>query len=354
MKTVRDSLKICSITLGSIIGAGFITGKELVLFYGADGFLSSVIFSCVLFGVCFFILFYLGNKNGGLEGLNGKLFERKKALSFALLFSSFVSFCSLLAVLDLVWQSLNFFPKLPVLSILCLSLCIPVVKNGIQSLEKLSIILVPICIIFTLICAFNGDKINFSELSLEKTSKIGPILYVCMNCFINLPPLLDTAVGKTKKSLILSSIVCALVISFLSTIIMSCVLAKKDSAFSSMPFLVATGNNGIFKVCLTLAVVSSVFSCFYLIYKNASKYKGNSGGVLALILAFVFSRFGFSAIVNYMYPVIGGLGALYLLKCIIFLCKNFLNKNKLSSNNKFIQRKGERKCLEKEKIKQEN
>ena len=69
-----NTLKTALVLIGTTIGAGFITGAELLRFFH-EGYLGALFLSCLLyFFVCVFFL-RLGRKYGGYEGALRALFR---------------------------------------------------------------------------------------------------------------------------------------------------------------------------------------------------------------------------------------------------------------------------------------
>ena len=87
--------------VGTVVGAGFISGAELVRFFPAVGFFPCLVLAAGLFSLCFFALFCLGAKYGGYGGMLTALFGRAApAVRLFVYACSLVLCASMLAGLD--------------------------------------------------------------------------------------------------------------------------------------------------------------------------------------------------------------------------------------------------------------
>ena len=95
-----NTLKVALFLVGTSIGAGFITGAELVRFF-SDGYLPALFLSCLLYfcGCSFFLS--LGRKYGGYGGAMRALFGRGAPVAETVFLAiAFVPCAGMLAGLD--------------------------------------------------------------------------------------------------------------------------------------------------------------------------------------------------------------------------------------------------------------
>ncbi len=326
MKGFFEVLSIVFVTVGSVIGAGFISGRELVGFFGTENYFVPLLIMAVLLCFSLAVLFSLGRRYVTLRTLNGNIFTKSGGFDLAVYISSFISVSGLLAVLDQLWLGLGVLPKIPVLSIVTIIALSIVSRYGIKGVESVSLFLVPIIIIAVNTLIFINGKATFSfDGQVNLFSSMKSILYVAMNCFINLPAIVEVAGGKSKKSVCISAVLVSVLLFLQSLLILNTVTnAGGAVAQSAMPLYNALRQGkyaGVYSLCVLSAVISSVVSAYYPLY-SVAKEKGGNYGVLVLgIGAFFFSRLGLKNIVDYVYPIVGAFGTLYLIKCIIFLVK---------------------------------
>ena len=76
MKTFFVVLKTSSLIIGAIIGAGFVSGRECVIFFNNDHLILSCLITCILFFLGFYIFLSLGRIYKKQTLLNKKLFPK--------------------------------------------------------------------------------------------------------------------------------------------------------------------------------------------------------------------------------------------------------------------------------------
>ncbi len=326
MKGFFEVLSIVFVTVGSVIGAGFISGRELVGFFGTENYFVPLLIMAVVLCFSLTILCSLGRHYVTLRTLNGNLFAKSNVFDWAVYIASFISVSGLLAVLDQLWLGIGVLPKIPVLSIVAIIALSIVSRYGIRGVEKVSLFLVPVIIIAVNTLIFINGKTKFSfDGQVNLFSGVKSILYVSMNCFINLPAIVEVAGGKSKKSVYISAVIVSVLLLVQSLLILNTVTnAGSAVSQSAMPLYNALGQGkyvGVYSLCVFSAVISSVVSAYYPLYSIAKENGGNYGVLVLGIGAFVFSRLGLKNIVDYVYPIVGAFGTLYLIKCVIYLAK---------------------------------
>ncbi len=322
------------------MGAGFVSGRELVSFFGTGGFIFYLNFASILLSACFLVLFLCGRNFKGLNQLNETICTRPKLLQYAVLTASFISVSSMISGIDsLIKIAFNF--NLPIGSVTLLVLVSVFSYKGVKGVERLSVILMPIVIISaTFMILKKGDVTYVGGESLGVLGLILALLYPTMNTFINLPVLVDCAYHKSKKVLCICAVLSGVILCVEGYLILNTVIAN-GTTNSDVPLLSALKGGGfiLFFACLFSSVVTSVFSAYYPLY-FFSKERGGSLGVILLALSvYCFSRLGLKNIISYVYPILGVFGAVYLFYCVKFLFRlKKLNKNANRENNKRYRR----------------
>ena len=165
-----------------------------------------------------------------------------------------------------------------------------------------------------------------------------------MNTFINLPVIFLTAVNKEKKSLIASAILVSLTLCTLAFLILGAVKFEGNGAInSSLPLLyILSGEraSSLFSISLFLALLSSAVTAYYPLYQVAV-LRGKRVNLVWLSVGLIlFSRIGIKAITDYVYPIIGAFGFVYLIRCAIYFIKEkksgYKNKGNDDNKNKLI------------------
>lgn len=295
--------------VGSTIGAGFITGAELVRFFGADRFLLPLFFSCSLFSALCVLYLRLGKKYGGFRGVM-KLFGRgEKIVGFVFYLCAFISSAGMLAGLDALLPECS-----PLLSVLGLLLSVFFLGKGTDGVSKLNLILVPLLLFFVF---FFCGKLVFSYPRGGTGEDV--FLYAGMNAFFLAPVLMDA--GGEMDHPAVSSVFAAGIVFLAAVCILGSVYREGANALNAeMPFLkVAKGK--IFSVAVGVAILTSLISSLYTPISACNAFGGKKktaakGGVL--LAAFCLSRIGLKGIVDLLYPFIGGAGLFFSALCILY------------------------------------
>jgi len=338
VKALFSCLSSAFLTVGSIIGAGFISGRELISFFGYENFIIYAIFSGLLLTLFILLIYKAGKNYGDTESFNKMLFRNPKPFNYAVIISTFISLGGVLSGLDNVFD-LGVISSFPVVSIVVLILANITSKFGISGLEKVSLIIVPIIVIFTVIMLFSKGEFLCGGTELSFSGGLKCLLYASMNTFINLPVIISTAKGKGKYSLIISAILVSLILTSLSILMLSAInFSGKNAQLSPIPLLYVISGNKVailYKLTLFSALLSSALTAYYPLYQVAVSRGKKSNLVWVSALLIIFSRFGIKTITDYLYPVIGGFGVVYLVKCILFFISKIKKqyKNKKVANN---------------------
>ena len=130
--------------VGASIGAGFLSGAELVRFFSSEFFLPAVIISSVLFFFLSLLFLSYGRKYGGYEESIAQLFRRRgtpfaKAFLFV---AAFVPVSGMLAGLDALLPEYA-----PLASAVGLVFVLLFLRRGVSGITILNTVLVPVLLI---------------------------------------------------------------------------------------------------------------------------------------------------------------------------------------------------------------
>lgn len=152
------------------------------------------------------------------------------------------------------------------------------------------------------------------------------ILYASYNSVLLIPVLISLKeyVSKTKNIKYISIIVS--VITAILLIIIFLILINVDVNIKEleMPAVYAINNilpniKSVYGMIILISIFTTAISLGISFLKNVSinKKSYNIISILICISAIIFSGFGFSNLVNLMYPILGVLGLLQIIKIII-------------------------------------
>lgn len=330
---------------GAVVGAGFMTGAELVRFFPLRAAFAHAAVAAGLFAACFLLLFDAGRKCGGFEGALRCCGRAAPVFRALLHFASFITCAAMLAGLDgAVRTGFGLRYALPVAALCALPAMFFVARRGMRGVAALSAALVPV--MAAVFAARAGDiPAGFTSSSPQSafTSLTGVCLYAAMNCFLAAPLACDAGREGAGRG---GCIAAAALIGFCIAAALGAV-ARAGTAGEEMPFL-AAGGGGPAAVACICAVLTTLFSSFYPLARAAEQYSAEKGGkerhkkrkeehaadaergtkesralpvreraaaVQAGLCAgaFLLSLCGLSGLVRAVYPLIGMAGAAFFL-----------------------------------------
>ena len=328
--------------VGAIIGAGFVSGKEVVSFFGSWGYFS--LFLIALVGALFFFCFYIFSKLGknlrpkSISDLTSVMFGKAGVfVDFAFILSSFITLSSMIAGSDAIGLVMfgagyNFC----YISILTVMIVVIVVSVGLKFIYKITDAILPVMLVLILIVSLTflfgtaRQTISADNTSGSAFSAIVYfVLYVFMNTFSNIFIIAKTSQYMSKKQIGLACGISAGILAFLVGLILITIMHGGDEIFvSDMPMLaVANGINKtfgvIYAIVLWLAIFTTICVVAYTIVEWLFQYIKNKFvcSVVTLSLGFVFSRFGFSTIVDIFYPIEGIFGGIFIVYSVAYYFK---------------------------------
>ena len=327
------------VILGTLIGAGFASGKEIYLFFGKFGTLGifGIIISAILSGSIVNRTLKIGlleniyNYSELLEKINSKHPKINKIIktivSSFLLMSFFIMVAAFSAYMKEVYQISEY-----ISASLFVLVCYIVYEKSLQGMMKINELLVPILIIFIIFVAIKNvpylAQITLKEeTSYQKGFLVSSILYTSYNSIILIPVLISIKKYiKNKKQIKAISILCAVSIIILSFCIYGLVLKNEGIVQKlELPLVQITKQFGekyqyMYSFIIIASIFTSAVSSGYSFLKNVSKtqkqYKINL--TLICILGILAPQIGFSKLVAFLYPFFGALGILQLLMLLFY------------------------------------
>jgi len=286
-------LGLAFLIISSIIGAGFATGAELVVFFGNSTLPAWVI--ALLVGVVLLTMF------GIIIFLNEKNFHPPKIFFIPIYFVFFV------AMTAGITQIASHFA-----SILALILSVLVVLYGFKKMSKFNYAVMIFVLVILLITTLphigqaQGQNPNSRPLILNL------LIYAGLNCCLLFPLFKRARKEFTLKQLLASATTAAITISFFILIILSSI---DKSGVYPMPILTLS-NNFLVVTAILLCMFTSMFISLF----NIEQSTKSNAPTLVLVSAFAFglSLLGFTQIVSILYPVLG-FAAFFLVVCCFVL-----------------------------------
>ena len=309
---IRDMgiIRTAFFLVGTTIGAGFLTGAELVRFFPGSGYLPAFAFSCVLFGVANAFFLCLGKKYGGCAGAMRALFGRAARPVMCLLLAvAFVPCSGMLAGLDALFPDVRPFASIAGLAVIVLFL-----SRGMKGVSFLNLLLVPVLFL----CVLLSGK-GFGTVLAPRAGEIGhAALYAAMNIAFSAPALMDA--GRTAHAPVRASVLAAGAVFLCGALVLGGIYVTGDAALNaSMPNLAVMRGSGLFFAAAACAVMTSLASALFPLFSACERFAGrkkNAAKAAVLLAAFLLSRLGLDGVIQLLYPSAGAFGALFSAVCI--------------------------------------
>lgn len=319
---MKDSFMAILAIIGTVIGSGFISGKEIVVFFARFGYYSfpCIFIACVLF---FFLFKFMLNK--GCEAIE-RLTKSKICflinIILCLIFSS-AMFAGIGNLLVFDKKIINF-----IIFFVILLFCFSVYRHGMGSLNKLNLFLVPLMIFVLLIGLIS--KISFTTIDISSNygalSFVYSALYVVLNTSNGSVLIARYGQKLTSKQKVQVAFFSALAL-FLLLLIADIVLLSNPSAFLKTMPLLSLFTSQMY-IIMTLAIfIGCLTTLLTLVYTLSSSMRGLCKNeylifFTSVMLPLIFSLLGFDFIVEYLYPLSSVLG-IFLICALFFKPKSF-------------------------------
>ena len=204
-------------------------------------------------------------------------------------------------------------------------LCFIIFKANVEGFVKVNSILIPILIIIiTFIGILNLKNIHISNLSyylIENNNNwlITSILYASYNSVLLIPALISIKdyIKNNKNIKYISLIVTLVTITLLTIIFLFLINVDVDIKELQMPAVYSINKiypniKNIYGIIILISIFTTAISLGISFLKNVTKKQENYSIIATLICitSIIFSKIGFSNLVNLLYPILGVLGML--------------------------------------------
>lgn len=366
---VKGALGAAFAIVGSVVGAGFITGREILSFFFGQ---TPILVFVLLFGL-FAAVFY--------SVLSAKNRDVLRALEYgdkAVCFLSLLSVASMLSATEGLAYDLGIGCVFPVWSLLILGLAFSVCLRGMRGLAIFNAVLVPVMLAVVFFFSFAEiikGGVNFGISAggtvLPKCKPSSAIIYVGMNVLLTQPLLSGMRNNKLYGNRGFARAV-ALLSAFLLSVTAALFLAvlPTESLLSDIPVLYISGGGTAARIAIAVTVLFGIVttlvgSLYPLLNAGIIKseefeqrvkngFPNKKRGTIATLykvgvclLAFLVSRLGFYTIVEKIYPIIGVLAVFYYVVVFVLVpsfraCKAVIKR---SAIKRAVKRKSAKRSL---------
>ena len=299
---MKKSLKTAFLYIGTAIGAGFSSGKEIALFFGEVSPLNVAVSSVFMSILCGFFL--IAGKR--------RLIPKNKLIGLGISLSAGISLCAMCAGGEFVMHSMT---GVPMLGLILAVIGGIIVVLGIEKIKIVNTVIVPLIVICVAIIFFKLDPQNHSlPFSVAK-----PIAYSGLDVLLGGVIISEEGEKLSYKEIIMSCAIICVCLFGLLFMLQTVVLA--DDLHTSMPVLSVSEKFGLKAICGVLiagAIFTTLVSSLKILSDrlisaiehsrlvNGKGIKNYKSLVVfgCLLVAYPISFIGFDAIVDNAYPFI--------------------------------------------------
>lgn len=329
---IKNIFKICFVIIGTIIGAGFASGKEIYTFfcvYDING-LFGILISNFIIGLVIYLTFKIVIDNNiktysdfitCLVGSNKLLnYTINNIMNIFLLISFIVMVSGFGAYFNQEFNVPAIFGAI-IISVLAFFTFF----RNINGIVKINTFLIPILIFLIILLGFKEDIFSFTINSLPSTSGLTwilkSILYASYNSIVLIPIIINLQNLISNKKQVKYVIGITLFIMALMSLVIYMVLCLNILEIKSIdiPIVFIANKFGIiykylYGLVILIAIFTTAISEGYSFLNNISKNKKQYFiySILICFLSIAFSNIGFGKLLDILYPILGYLGLLQI------------------------------------------
>lgn len=358
---MKNVLTISMVIIGSIIGAGFASGQEINSFfykYGIIGILG-IIISIFLISLIIYKVFLIIKKenintyknfleiifeknNKEIINKKNKIKNNKKIINeknnLKINKNKYLNISNITNIIINIFLIISFFIMIAgvgayfnqeynmsailgssILAVICLIIFI----NNIEGLIKINNYLIPILIFFLIIIGIkNINNLNIIEINHKKIINnfiptiLSGITYASYNIILLIPALITLKNKIKKNNIFLISFFSGIILFILALIIYFLLINIKININKiEMPAVYVVGKyfpqfKKIYEFIILTSILTTAISEGISVLENTCKNKKNytQFAIVLCITSVIFSKIGFSNLINLLYPIFGILG----------------------------------------------
>ena len=329
---IKNIFKICFVIIGTIIGAGFASGKEIYTFFCIYGFngLLGIFISNVIIGLVIYLtfkitinnniknysdfIFYLVGPNKVLNYTINNIMNIFLLISFVVMVSGFGAYFT---------QEFNF-PAVLGSTIISVLTFFTFFKS-IDGIVKINTCLIPILIFLISLLGLKENIFHFNIKTLPSASGFSwllkSILYASYNSIVLIPIIINLKNLISEKKQIKYIIGFTLLFMIIMSVIIYLVLNLNILEIPNIeiPIVYIANKFGLFfkylyGLVILIAIFTTAVSEGYSFLNNVSKNNKQYFiySILICTLSITFSNIGFGKLLDMLYPLLGYLGLLQI------------------------------------------
>lgn len=339
---MKNCIKIALVIIGALIGAGFASGQEIYLFffsYGKRGILGIGV-SAILLGIIIYKTMIIIKKNKittykeFLLSIVPKKWRREKVLEIInIIINIFIliTFYIMIAGFGGYLAETIKIPQIIGSSILAI-MCVIIMSKETKGIVKVSEIIVPILIVFivvigvyTVISTNVANKIEQMNIINGSSWLVSGVLYASYNTILLIPVLISVNNIIDRREVSKTSIVITFMIFLLATAVFVSML-KIDVNIKriEMPisYVISTQLpklKVLYGIVILTSILTTAISLIAGLMQNVKEKNNKKIWLYLICISSIFiSQIGFSALINFLYPIFGYIGIIQILLIAIF------------------------------------
>ena len=310
---MKEGLKCAAVFIGTVIGAGFATGQEVLLYFGRSS-IAVPIFSGILLGLFNAYFLAIGAK------FNDKINEHMLQNKAKVLYDVCMFICAYITFIAMFSGVETLFVKIFDIKYTSLAWVVAagfIAANGLRFMKGLNSVAVPVILLLTVVIFVYSDK----EKASGAYNFFNGITYAAMNVMLSMGVMIRLGKTATKKSIWASG--CATAVVMATMLALITLVVKKSGG--EMPVYAAADKVGL-KYAAGAVILLSVFTTMVSALETAAEIivtdekKKTTGVIFVTLLSLPFvGLFSFEDIVDYYYPVVSGMGILIVIVLSVFV-----------------------------------
>jgi len=339
---MKNCIKIALVIIGALIGAGFASGQEIYLFffsYGKRGIFGIAV-SAILLGIIIYKTMIIIKKNKittykeFLLSIVPEKWRKEKVLEIInIIINIFIliTFYIMIAGFGGYLAETIKIPQIIGSSILAI-MCVIIMSKETKGIVKVSEIIVPILIVFivvigvyTVISTNVANKIEQMNIINGSSWLVSGVLYASYNTILLIPVLISVNNIIDRREVSKTSIVITFMIFLLATAVFVSML-KIDVPIKKieMPVSYVIGTQlpklkVLYGIVILTSILTTAISLIAGLMQNVKEKNNKKIWLYLICISSIFiSQIGFSALINFLYPIFGYIGIIQILLIAIF------------------------------------
>ncbi|KAA0546130.1 hypothetical protein FZW96_17610 [Bacillus sp. BGMRC 2118] len=332
MKNTKAILQVAATYIGTIVGAGFATGKEVVQFFSQYGMIGII---GILISGYFFI--WIGTKSmliakridaNSYQEINEYLFGQKigKVVNAVLLIMLFGVTSVMFSGTGAVFQEQLGLPS-QLGIILTIVLCYLAVIRGMKGLLAVNSVIVPMMLLFSLVIifAFPGSSVYYGESPNLVKVLMSALAYASYNIVLGQAVLVPLGRDSENESIIKWG-------GFLGGLGLTLILVTSHLALITIPNMTAYSIpmaeiikqiGTVLHILFVIVIYGEIYTTLIgNVYGISRKLSGTSTPkksiiIMILVICYFVSLIGFDSLIKYLYPLFGYIGCVVLLSLMV-------------------------------------